>query len=597
LEGSSLLLDLIAPMSQVLLSWLLLFLLFSGLGLWVLKLLGKRFESGWDWLDSFWLGWALGIAVLQVWHFIFPVNEMILLLLALIAACQLFSQREVAARLVAQLRNEYAYLIALALLALWLSNRSLAMPTAYDTGFRDIQAVMWIDAYPAVPGLGNLFSSLAFNHSVYLYDALLDASIWSGRSHHIATGLLLMAYLAQAVKAALKLRSCQSAAAIRWSWIHFTLTIPYLLFYTVDWSGITHFLTDSVVDLVGFLCMAYLLDFLQNWNPGEPDKRYLILRLAVLVLVGFTIKQTFIVFGLAVAATVVFLWLKRGAYRQDRRRAGRLLRLTMIMAGVMIAPWLARGVLSSGYIAFPQTVGRVNVDWAIPHEQLLNRQRAMSTNTRIRGGVQAEVLGSWYWLGPWLQKFARNIMPAMLPSLISAGALGLYAADRWRKRGKARVRGPGLLALAPLLIMLIFWFFTFPEPKYVRYVFWSLAALSVILAFEAWSSVAIRARVISVFALAALCLAYVAFLIVARQSFPLPAGPDDGFYDHWPVPYDQYVTNSGLQLNVPSGNGSQCWQAPLPCTRYPDARLEARVPGELRHGFRIANSASAGSTE
>ena len=591
------LLDLIAPMSQVLLSWALFFLLFSGIGLLILKLLGKRLASGWVWLDSFWLGWALSIAVLQIWHFVFPVNEMILLILSAVALFQLFNQRESAAGLLAQLRKERAYLLATALLALWLSNRALAMPTAYDTGFRDIQAVMWIDAYPAVPGLGNLFSSLAFNHSVYLYDALLDASIWSGRSHHIATGLLLMAYMAQAVKSALKLRSCQSEAAIRWSWILFTVTIPYLLFYTVDRSGITHFLTDTVVDLVGFLCMAYLLDFLQDWIPRESDKQYLILRLALLVLVGFTIKQTFIVFGLAVAATVVFLWLKRGAYRRDRERAVRLLRLTMIMAGVMIVPWLARGVVSSGYIAYPQTVGRVNVDWAIPHEQLLNRQRAMSTNTRIRGGVQAEVLGSWDWLGPWLQKFARNVMPTMLPSIISAGALGLYAAGRLRNRGKARARGPGLLALAPLLIMLIFWFFTFPEPKYVRYVFWSLAALSVILAFEAWSSVAFRLRIIAVYGLAALCLAYVAFLIVARQSYPLPAGPDDGFYDHWPIPYDQYVTNSGLQLNVPSGNGTQCWQAPLPCTRYPDARLEARVPGELRHGFRIANSASAGSTD
>ena len=590
------LLDLIAPMSQVLLSWALLFALFSGLGLWVFKLLGKRCASGWDWLDSFWLGWALSIAVLQIWHLVFPVNEMILLILSAVALFQLVNQRRTAALLITQLRSDRAYLLAMALLALWLSNRALAMPTAYDTGFRDIQAVMWIDAYPAVPGLGNLFSSLAFNHSVYLYDALLDASIWSGRSHHIATGLLLMAYLAQAVKSAMKLRSCQSAAAIRWSWIHFTITIPFLLFYTVDWSGISHFLTDTVVDLVGLLCMAYFLDFLQDWNPRESDKQYLILRLAVLVLVGFTIKQTFIVFGLAVAATVVSLWLKRGAYRQDRQRALRLLWLTMIMAGVMMAPWLARGVLSSGYVAFPQTVGRVNVDWAIPHEQLLNRQRTMSTNTRIRGGVQAEVLGSWDWLGPWLQKFARNIMPTMLPSLISVGALGLYAAGRLRNRGKARARGPGLLALAPLLIMLIFWFFTFPEPKYVRYVFWSLAALLMILAFEAWSGVAFRARVISIFGLAALGLAYVAFLIVARQSYPLPAGPDDGFYDHWPIPYDQYVTNSGLQLNVPSGDGTQCWQAPLPCTRYPDARLEARVPGELRHGFRIAYSASAGST-
>ena len=263
----------------------------------------------------------------------------------------------------------------------------------------------------------------------------------------------------------------------------------------------------------------------------------------------------------------------------------------------MILPWLARGVISSGYMAFPQTVGRVEVEWAIPHEQLLARQRAMSTNTRIRGGVQDEVLGSWAWLGPWLRKFVSNIMPTMLPSTIAMGALGLYAAGRWRNRGAHRERGPSLLALAPLLIMLTFWFFSFPEPKYVRYILWSLAALSVILAFEAWPHIDFRLRIVAVYGLAMLCLAYVGLLIVGRQSYLLPAGPDDGFYDHWPVPYDQYVTDSGLQINVPSGNGTQCWQAPLPCTPYPDARLEARVPGDLRHGFRIASTAGAGSTD
>ena len=590
-------LDLIAPMSLVLLSWALLFLLFSGLGLTALKLLGKPFASGRDWLDCFWLGWALTLAVLQIWHFFFPVNEMILLLLALFAAYQLIPQRKTAARLLAQMRHKRAYLLAMALLAIWLSNRALAMPTAYDSGFRDIQAVMWIDAYPIVPGLGNLFSSLAFNHSVYLYDALLDVSIWSGRSHHIATSLLIMVYLAGALKSALNLGACRSARALRWSWMLATLTIPYVLFYTAGQSGITHFLTDTVVDLVGFLCVAYFLDFLQDRNPAAIDQHYQIWRLAILILVGLTIKQTFIVFGLALAATVLFVWLRRGGYRRERERAARLLKLGAALALAVILPWLARGVMTSGYMAFPQTLGRVDVDWAIPHEQLLSRQRAMSTNTRIRGGVQIEVLGSWDWLGPWLRKFVGNIMPTMLPSLISLGALGLYAAGRWRDRSANRERGPALLALAPLLIMLAIWFFTFPEPKYIRYILWSLAAISVILAFEAWPKIALQVRIIAVLALTALCLAYVALLIVGRQSYLLPAGPDDGFYDHWPVPYDQYVTDSGLQLNVPRGDGTQCWQVPLPCTPYPDARLEARVAGELRHGFRIAGLAEAGSTD
>ena len=65
-------LELIPPMSQVLLSWLLLFLLFTGLGMMAQKLLGRRFASGWEWPDKFWLGWALTLVILQIWHLPFP---------------------------------------------------------------------------------------------------------------------------------------------------------------------------------------------------------------------------------------------------------------------------------------------------------------------------------------------------------------------------------------------------------------------------------------------------------------------------------------------------------------------------------------------
>ena len=588
--------DLVSPMSQVLLSWLLFFLLFSGLGMWASRLLGKSAATVWDWLDSFWMGWALAIAVMQVWHLVFPVNDVILILFGAAAAVQLFVQRKSAAGLITRLPKDRVYLLAMALLALWMSNRALAMPVAFDTGFRDIQAVMWIDSYPIVPGLGSLFSSLAFNHSVYLYDALLDTSIWSGRSHHIATGLLLMVYLAGAVKSAVGLRNCRSEGEVRWSAVLATLTIPYLLFQTVSWSGISHFLTDTVVDVVGFVCVAYMLDFLQDRHPANGGDQYAIGRLTLLVIVGLTIKQTFIVFGLALAATVCLVWLKRGGLRHGRPRAGRLLALITLAACAVILPWMARGIVSSGYIAFPQTLGRVEVDWAIPHEQLQSRQRTMSTNTRIRGGDQAEVLGSWNWSGPWLRKFVSNTMPTALPSFISLGALGIYAAGRMRNRG-IHYRSPGLLALAPLISMLVFWFFSFPEPKYVRYILWSLASISVILAIVAWPTVAWRLRVVAVQAIAALGLAYVALLIVVQQTWPLPAGPDDGFYDHWFVPYDEFVTVSGLQLNVPSGNGTRCWQTPLPCTPYPDPHLEERVPGDLRHGFRIGLSDRAGQTD
>ena len=309
-------------MGSVLLSWLLLFLLFSGLGIGVLRVIGRSVDSGWLWLDCFWLGWALALGLMQFWHFVFPVNDALVLLFAAASVCLLLWRRRSLRRAAGRLAGDKPFLLLYALLALWMSNRALGMPIAFDTGFRDIQAVMWIDAYPIVPGLGNLFSSLAFNQSVYLYDALLDTSIWSGRSYYIATGLLLMVYLGYALGAALQFYRSPSAAGLRWSKMFAALTIPYILFQTVSGGGITHFLTDAVVDLMGFMTLIYLLDFLQEWRPAQAEGNYFLYRLAIVILAGITIKQSYFVYGAATAALAIMVWLGRGRLGEQSAERG-----------------------------------------------------------------------------------------------------------------------------------------------------------------------------------------------------------------------------------------------------------------------------------
>lgn len=584
---------LIQPMGSVLLTWLLLFLLFSGLGLLALRMLGRTVASGWRWLDSFWLGWALALGIMQVWHIASPVDETLLLLLAGGAALLLISQGGCLRAIGGRLARKPAFLLIFGLLALWMSNRALGLPTAYDTGFRDIQAVSWIDAFPIIPGLGNLFSSLAFNQSVYLYDALLDASIWSGRSVYIATGLLIMVYLAYAVGAALEVLRSRAAAEARWSRLFASLTIPFFLFQTVRAGGITHFLTDTAVELIGFMTMIYLLDFLQCWRPQGPSNAYLAQRLALIILTGFTIKQSYIVYGLATAALFLIVWIRRGGLRMRPVELRRTVLPIALAALALLLPWMARGVITSGYIAYPQSLGRVEVDWALPAEAVETRQRTLATNTRHRGGDPGVVLASWDWLGPWLHDFARSIFPTMLPTCLSAIALLLYLIGSRRKPRERRAPGLGPWALLPMMIMLTVWFFTAPEDKYVRYILWSFAALSVVLAALAWHWIAWRRRLLAIFALVLVCLAYVAFLIVRHDEILIPAGAHDGFHARAQPDFERFETDYGLILHVPLGV-NQCWDIPLPCTPHPHAAISARIPGELRHGFRIEPSGETG---
>ena len=583
-------LELIPPMVSVLLSWLLLFLLFTGLGAIVLRALKRPLALAWSWTDGFWLGWALSLAIMQVWHFFFPVNDALLLVFASIAAIMLIWQRRDIKLASGRLLRHRALLLLIGILALFFANRALGMPIAYDTGYRDIQAVKWIDTFPIVPGLGNLFSSLAFNQSVYLYDALLDASIWSGRSIYIATGLLLFVYLVYALAAALQLYRSREAGSFRWSSIFAAMTIPFILFQTVPWGGITHFLTDTAVDIIGLLTLIYLLDFLQYWRPDSASSDYLIFRLALIILTGFTIKQSFIVYGLATVLLALFVWLRRGGITQGARTIRRTIAPLVLTALALLLPWMARGVMTSGYIAYPQSFGRVDLDWTMPESQIESRQQKLATNTRLRGGDPDVVLASWDWLGPWLREFAGNIFPNLLPTAISIGALIMYFRAERQQRDPRRAHSLRWWALLPMAAMLAFWFFTVPEDKYVRYIFWGMAALSTTMAVLAWHWVAWRRRVVSVFAIVLLCLAYVVYLLVRHEGFLVTAGPNDGFHALIQSRYDMFATDDGTLINYPTAL-NQCWDAPLPCSPQPHAAIESRVPGELRHGFRFAEPA------
>ena len=588
-------LDLIQPMGSVLLSWLLLFLLFSGLGIGMLRIIGRPVASGWIWLDSFWLGWALSLGIMQFWHFVFPVIDALTVLFALVATLFLIWQRRSISDIASRLLGNRPFLLLFGVLALWMSNRALGMPIAFDTGFRDIQAVTWIDTYPIVPGLGNLFSSLAFNHSVYLYDALLDTSIWSGRSYYIATGLLLMVYLAYAMGAALQLYRSQSVDEVRWSRICATLTIPFILFQTVRWGGITHFLTDTVVDLIGLMTLIYLLDFLQDWQPDSDSHDYLVYRLAIIILTGFTVKQSFIVYGIATAVLLIIVWIRRGGWAEKRRKVLRIVGPICLLALALLLPWMARGVVTSGYIAFPQSFGRIDVDWAMPEEQIEIRQQKLATNTRLRGGDPEIVLASWGWLGPWLQGFVSNIFPTLLPTIISLVALCFYGRAMLKDRAERQAPALRWWVLGPMLVMLVFWFFTVPEDKYVRYVFWGFAALSITMAVLAWQGIAWRRKVQAVFVVVSLCLAYVLFLVIRHEEYFVPVGSIDGFHAHIQPMYDEFMTHDGTVIHYPTGI-NQCWDIPMPCTPHPHASVTARVQGELRHGFRFTAIEEAGKT-
>ena len=174
----------------------------------------------------------------------------------------------------------------------------------------------------------------------------------------------------------------------------------------------------------------------------------------------------------------------------------------------------------------------------------------------------------------------------MIPLIMAVIALISMLIYKVFRGTKKSILDTSWLFLLPSVSSLIFWFFSAPDPRFAGAAFWIIGSGTVSLTIGNFN---ISDKVLDV----TLCLFIVLMALwifstqisVRRQHrLIIPAGKDSGFYPAPHVPLKKFTTQSGLILYVP-WRGDQCWDAPLPCTPYPKAKLRLRKNGDLSKGF------------
>ncbi|MEO0562107.1 MAG: hypothetical protein AAF125_08335, partial [Chloroflexota bacterium] len=348
------------------------------------------------------------------------------------------------------------------------------------------------------------------------------------------------------------------------------LTIPLLVWSIAGRRGAMPLgtpLNDTFVFFIGFVCTSLLIELLDDTEDPPP---YVVPTLTVLSVLGVTFKLSFAAFALVVAG--LLLW------RNPRQTLAWGVGATALLAG----PWLAHGVVTSGYPAFPTVLGAFPVDWIVPCFAANDEATWVYSWARQPFGDPAEVLSGWAWLRPWIvQTFSQDMLivtPALVTGVGVATALvGCVKVRRW------------WWAAAPHIATLIFWFFSAPDPRFLGATPWSLAILTIMAASEP-----LRAR-----SLLALRMGAVVFVVMFSYNFRdeleivLP-WPEGGLYPTPAIAVDAFTVGEGVTIYVPAEGGELCWDGPLPCT--PDYRVGAtntiqlaqRDPNELGAGFMAA---------
>jgi hypothetical protein len=500
-----------------------------------------------------------------------------------------------------------------ALGVLWLANRALAPAQDYDLGLYHLNAVGYALHFPAIPGLANLHERLGASNAHLVLVAFLHHGPWGGAAPHLASGLLVSMLF---VDVASRFVARRPAGAPTFTDRLALLLVPAAVVAAGHIP--TYRLSSPNLDLAAFVLVAAGLLY-----AAESVER------------GFRPEAALAAGGAlaAAAATRPLYWLTTllacGAVLLARRRPPlRTGAAVLALPGVLLAGWLARQAVLSGYPFFPATVAGLPVDWRVPASVVHDQNRWNDSWARWPGRSPDEVLGSWHWLSVWLRARAKDL-DVIAPLAILAVVVPVLAAGR---AGPRRPTGPMLAVVVPSLAALVGWFVVAPDPRFALAPIWlvplalaawalppaagrrpwalllvatavaaGLAAIGVrhpawflLAAFDLWALAALAAhllrrtgmrRWLGEAALVSVALASVA--IVADGGAFRPVRADgDGPLGTPPQPVASlapFRTASGLEVWRPAGDADQCWGATL-CAPQPSALLRLRGAG-LREGF------------
>jgi hypothetical protein len=355
--------------------WALLVVLF-GVGALALRLAGRGVTGAESAFTAFWIGWASTVALLQLWHLVAPVGPASFGLIAALGLCGLVVSRDALAsgasfvriRFEQHPRQSLLLLGAVALALFWLANRALAPITPQgDAGLYHVGTVRWIQSHAIVPGLAHVDGRFGFNSSSFLFLAMLDLLPGPPHFYHLGTPVLFIAFSAQSwmylVQVIREGARAEGHRLLGCLWLG--ALVPY---YLNEWASTS---TDTPGLLLGLLVgiHSFRIVFQKLSTADLGFEAFLVI---FYTAIGITTKLSFGFLGAGASAVAAYCFVERVQEESGRgafaalRPYGAQLGLTTLVCLLILVPWIARGVILTGYVAYPSSPAlALDVDWRI----------------------------------------------------------------------------------------------------------------------------------------------------------------------------------------------------------------------------------------
>jgi hypothetical protein len=440
----------------------------------------------------------------------------------------------------------------------------------YDTLLYHLAAIRWVADFGSVPGLANLHGRLGFNTALHPLAALFGFPFGIEVGREFVNSVLTVSVCAVLLQSVRFGRKEFFAPDSAYAALLFPLAL--ILLFSPCLSSPQ---PDIASGGLAILVVWYLRAVIQSGSKEDEAGAYLGCLLASALVIMF--KLSYAVLGLAAAGMASALLLYR-------RHQFPLVWWGLIVVGLFSIPWLCRGYVISGYPFYPAEFGRIHFDWMVPREAAFSEKNWILSWAREPNATWRSVLSSSDWLRSWSVSAIEDPM-VWKPLLVSGAGLILIGITRpWRYRENSLFEW--FCLFSPVVLSLLFWFLSAPDPRFAEATLWVFAADLVYLPLVCANDLPRVPRILFVLLVAGCAL-------FALEEGIVPLCRQKGHFPNYVggvPPMVSRLTFSGLAIWVPvEGNLTGPWKIPAtPADRF-DPRLELRGK-TLREGFRINRS-------
>jgi len=547
----------------VLLVWVLGLLLIVPAGIAMRKLLGGSSLGPFtdDFFEVFTLGLFAHLSVCMTLSIVLPMNVFSLALSVLFSlVCAYYAKFKfkdywVSWQSFCAQRSTWQiiFLCAAILLALiW------SVSIERDNGMNSIyhlQTLLWNNEYPVVPGLANLNSRLGYNHSLLVFESLLQVPFQSFTIADDFNGLLFLVFSVYL-----------SRGFMEPEFRHRLALIPLLPLGFI-------FIATATPELLVAVYIAYLLIYLLESKGNTGNKlSYQFILIVLTVVMVITVKLSALsLASCGITAAII--------YRKDID-ISRIVLLAGFIAAICF-PWLARYQILTGYLIYPfYQLDFFNSDWKMPmsilsYEQHINTIVAKTSGFSASDDWNIEGKGFLFWFVPWLKGKSVGYL-AVLGLFVSNLFFSIWGVFRNNLRTSVLLWVSWIISIS-----VVFWFVQSPNMRYVIGYGWATLAVLYLLVSQEFPL-----KVLNKWMPHLACVVMMSFAIFAIASKKYAIN----FITQ--APYHQpdiiMVQTGRMKIAIPVKPEIGCWNTPLPCSDTLFTNLEPRG-ATLRDGFRIVS--------